>query len=213
MIDRALTIQEPYCWLISNGYKLAECRSVAFPKTLPKPCWVAIHASLSLESIRDTDLLEYVADLSPDIVNILDDPRWKWGGDQAFGASQIVGAMRIVDSVNGETATAEEMDRIAQAYEHRSERCVTDVDPTEFLSRDHHNWIIDDVYRFHRPIVCVGKLGVWSLEPALKALVNQHFDYAVKNGPLPKEEPLGKSIVFQLPKVKPAMKKALYGVA
>lgn len=212
MIERALTIQEPFCWLIANGYKLAECRSVAFPKTLPRPSWVAIHASLSTDSLHDIDLLESVADLSPDIYATLDDPRWKFGGDQAFGLSQIVGAMRVVDSVNGATATDAEMDRIAEAYEHRSERCVTDVDPAEFLSVDHHNWIIDDVYRFHRPIVCVGKLGVWSLEPALKALVNAEFAKCQKIGTLPRSEPLGKSIVFQLPKVKPAQKKALYGV-
>jgi hypothetical protein len=213
IIERALTIQEPYCWLISNGYKLTECRSVAFPKTLPRPSWVAIHASLSTDSLHDRDLLEYVANISPEVLEILNDPRWKYGGDQAFTLSQIVGAMRVVDSIHGECPSQEEIDRVKAAYDARSERCRTDVDPFEFLSDEHHNWIIDDVYRFHRPIVCVGKLGVWSLEPALKTIVNQQFNYAVKNGPLNRAEPLGKSIIFQLPKVKPSQKKALYGVA
>lgn len=198
-ITHAVTIREPYAFLIASGFKLAEIRSVPFPSTHALPTWVAIHASLSADELRDPDLVNDLADAHPEILRC-----WMLPLDvRPFGVSEIVGAMRVVATCPGENATSEQLDRLADAYRNRSERCRIDGwQPDEFVSDDGHNWVIDDVYRFHNRIVCGGNLGVWSLKsPALSMLVNKEFALAQKTGGLPRDGKPGKSIVYQLPKM------------
>jgi len=197
-ITHAITIREPFAWLVTAGFKLAEIRSVRFPKNHSLPFWVAVHASLSHENLQDQDLVFDLAEAHPEILEC-------WDGEdfgRQFGVSEIVGAARIVASVPGENPTEEQSAAVRNAYENRSERCrIEGWEPEEFLQDEANNWIIDDVYRFAQPIVCGGNLNVWSLQPGLVDLVNVQFANTIKTGGRKRREPSGKPIIFSTPKM------------
>lgn len=201
-ITHALSIREPYAWLIAAGFKLAEIRSFPFPKKFTEPTWIAIHASLSRDELNDLDLEDYLLDLDAELAGIWNHEKWLEEGNRLFACSEIIGAMRVNRSLQWdlEDDDAPEWEQWADIAVRRSSRCQTGVNPGEFLDDEQHNWIIDDVYRFHRPIVCLGRLNVWSLGDKLEALANEEFHCAIRTGGLDRSEPLGKPHVHQMPK-------------
>lgn len=201
-LTHALSIREPYAWLLASGFKLAEIRSVPFPKKFTAPTWIAIHASLSRDELSDLDLADYLLNLDPELAAILDDEKWADKRNRLFGCSEIIGAMRVNRSLKWDLDDDEapEWATWADIAVQRSERCQTGIDPAEFLDDEQHNWIIDDVVRFEQPIVCVGRLGVWPLGDTLGMLVNKQFSKAIKTGGLGRDAAIGKPIIFQQPK-------------
>lgn len=198
-ITHALSIREPFGYLITAGFKLAEIRSVPFPKKFVGPTWVAVHAAMSREELGDEDLSDYLVDLDEELGDIMMDERWGTDGRRLFGYSEIIGAMRVNHSFVADDATEEQWDRWADAMHARSERCATGIEPNEFLD-EQHNWIIDDVYRFQSPIVCIGRLGVWPLDRILSKLVNAEMAKAIKTGGAKRSDPVGKPVIYQMPK-------------
>lgn len=201
-ITHALSIREPYAWLIAAGFKLAEIRSVQFPKKFTEPTWIAIHASMSREECNDEDLNDYLNELDPELTGILWDDKWHDKDKRLFGHSEIIGAMRVNHSfVPTENADDPCWERWADVMHSRSERCTTNLHPNEFMDFEGmHNWIIDDVYRFHNPIVSIGRLGVWPLGDILSKLVDAQFSKALGTGGIDRCDPIGKPIIYQMPK-------------
>jgi hypothetical protein len=215
-IIHSLSVQEPWAFLLTSGIKLQEIRSVPFPKNIELPTWVAIHAPLS-HQLGDPELLWDICDLDAsrnetfagELTTMLDDPKWMESGNRVFGESEIVGAVRFFGSFPGSVMdTDETISLVFDLLTNRHDRCRRMFHPLAFHSSEPgcHNWMVDDCVRFHRPIVCLGHLGVRKMPDLLAKLVNKEFRKCRPDGvdgaddSLEFSEPLGKQIVFQLPK-------------
>ena len=200
-LTHALSIREPYACLVASGWKNCEVRSVPFPRNRTLPVWIAIHSSLSRDDVSDTATMTDLSCMSEGIFDIWDSQYWEdHPRHRLFSCSEIIGAMRVVASVKGDQPTEDHLQTIRDAWGGRSDRCRTDIDPREWLADDGWNWIIDDVYRFHNPIVCKGFLNVWAMRPELAKVVNAQMRKAVRTGGLNRDEAYGKAIIYECPK-------------
>lgn len=214
VVTHALSIKEPYAWCVASGWKPVEVRSVPFPSNRTLPVWVAIHVS-SDRSVLASDEMGEVASYDDRIWDLWSDQSWDGGNKRLFACSEIIGAMRIVGSVNGEDPTEEQIYMILAAWSGRSSRLrKSGCDPRDWVSDDGFNWIIDDVYRFRRPIVCKGALNVWAMNPELARFVNRELQRTIERGTneCGSYEP---ALVYEMPKGADARLKKAYtmGVA
>lgn len=200
IITHALSVREPYGYLIAAGWKPVEIRSVGFPKNHPLPTWIAIHTSINRDEISDGYLMQDVASMSDDLYQIFDHQKWEDNPKhRMFACSEIIGAMRVVGSVPGDCEDESQLQIIRDAWSGRSDRCRTEIDPREWLSEEGHNWIIDDAVRFKNPIVCKGLLNVWRMPVKLAALTNVQFVESIKTGGIARDEAYGVPTVFDMP--------------
>lgn len=201
IITHALSVREPYAWLIAGGWKNVENRTFPYPSNRPLPAWVAIHASATRPTSDDDAENDELAEYHPDLNAACKSSYWRENPThRVIGVSEIIGAMRVVQSINGKNYTPDEIADVQDAFSGRSDRCRHGHDPMDWLSDDCHNWIIDDVYRFKNPIVCKGFLNVWQMPIELAKTVNQQFRQAVKTGGLRFDQPYGPSLVHEMPK-------------
>jgi hypothetical protein len=199
-ITHALSIREPYAYLIAAGFKNAEIRSFPFPKTIKTPAWIAIHASLSRAELNDQDVRDGLLDLDDELdLLVYEDETWAEEKTRVFGHSEIIGAMRICMNLRADD-TDDKWDQWYEVMEGRSDRCTTAVDPLVWLDDEQNNWIIDDCLRFANPIVCPGRLNVWPLGTELESLVTAEFTRALADGGLSRSEPLGKPLIHEMPR-------------
>lgn len=213
MITQSLSCHEPWAWLLTNGYKLFEVRSTPMPKRIDTPTWVAIHASMSSDTISDGDLMIETAEMDDEIFSVWSNERFR-RDERIFGFSEIVGAVRFAGSIAAD-ASDDEFDAMGDLIVDRHDRCVKNISPTAFFSDEPgaHNWIVTDAIRFHRPIVSIGHLGIRTMSPILSRLVSEQFSHAINNGSLPWNFPLGTPIVYQWPKIAKARRVKVFGEA
>lgn len=160
MIERALSVQQPWAWAITSGFKTIENRSWATSYRGR----VAIHASSNerwLTAAAYYDLDDALFSVDPRIGEILDtDPNYL---DRGFvHLSCIVGTVEIIDCVD--------------YYECSS---YNDYPPSPF-GIDHEEWASGDycwmlahAHRFRVPIPTSGKLNLWKLSPELRSAVER----------------------------------------
>lgn len=193
-IEHVLSVREPFAHLLVSGIKTIENRSVPFPKKFQLPMWVAIHSSLSLDDVQDPstwdDLVEYPSAYNP--WNVQNRP----AGERIFSRSEIIGAVEILGSIpyGDKEFMADQAEVFAGFPPAENE---DEIPRSDWASGD-HCWIIGRAVRFRNPIVTLGALGVRSMPPDLIELVAKSAENLLTDP----AESYGKSVIYQLPKVK-----------
>lgn len=203
-ITHALSVREPWAWALTTGIKSVENRTWPFPAGRhPLPAWIAIHASLSYDYLDDDSY--DICCVHPMIGPAMKDDR----PGRSFGRSEIVGVVKVVacfdqTGIDDEPMTDEVADRITAAIAHpMSCRMASEIDVLEWPCGDGFAWVIGDCYRFLRPIVCIGRLNVWSMPSDLQRMVATELKaaMAVQSESIDRGRPFDASVVHQLPKV------------
>lgn len=199
LITHALSVQEPYAWLMVDGFKTNENRSRAFPGTHELPKWIAIHASTN-SLAGDYDLIEDICSLSKTLDTILDDKKWDDDKNWLFCYAEIIGAVKVVDSIWVAEKDCEESIEnagrwgdIVRESTDKGRPFESDVDPMSWFSPGTHHWVLADRVRFRTTIRCRGRLGVWPMPPELQRMVHQ----SMKERPLGRGESYEKTVEFE----------------
>jgi len=205
VVTHALTVREPWAWALTNGFKTVENRTWAFPaKRHPMPAWIAIHAGLSWEHLWE-DAMDMFA-LHPTLEQTMDDER----GQRFIGRSEIVGVVRVAGCVN--TADPDIAGTLSRWEP--SPRQFGDIPIEHWIGGDGFAWVIDDCYRFRTPIVCIGRLNVWSMGDVLTGLVNRELAKSVAEqaSGIDRGEVFRKSLVYQMPKIPKKQQVYYHGI-
>lgn len=194
-ITKAITVREPWAWMLVTGQKMAEMRSRPFPSNIPLPIWVGVHASTG-HDFHDDSVMDGILSLSDDMWDILDHPRFKdkEGKNRIFGDGEFIGAVKIVDSIyltptdgpieeDGTGMSQETKDaihqigavyrRIADDPTSATGRQTERIDMTTWFVEGRHHWIVGDAIRFADTVACRGALNVWNIPPKVADLVNR----------------------------------------
>lgn len=187
-ITRALTIFDPFAYLIVSSFKSIENRTWA-PRNrdgTPFRGRVAIHTSKSTKLFRDADLLDEIIDTDPlgRIADAMDDDRIKEDGRHLFHLGHIIGSVEIVDAIIL-PRDGIELDALRGTLR-------TLPAPTGFAaSIPEENWVqggtlfvLRNAKRYRRAIPAAGKLNMWYLNGLQRRLVA-----AAENDTIPQDDP------------------------
>ncbi len=90
---KALSIRQPWAWLIVNGYKNIENRTWALPKTFTVPQRIYVHAGLRMDRLTRTDWYRLIEKMSRTAyAHLMDEGGFK----KAVALGAIVGEVDIV---------------------------------------------------------------------------------------------------------------------
>lgn len=163
MIDRALSIKEPWAYLIAAGFKEVENRRQKFGFRGR----VAIHASAGIDLLRrwhdeDDSFAEEICDLHPRIYSALDDPRT----DERciFAPGHIIGSVEILDCIDYDALT--DSPRVFAPY-------GKVLVPRAVWAQGPHCLILADARRYRYPVPAKGKLGLWRLSDEQRAMIER----------------------------------------
>lgn len=180
-IERALTICEPYAWLVSSGVKIIENRTWRPPADLPLPHRIAVHAGTSQRYIDPykgdgLDTAEFLMGLHPEIANVISDKEdggkyeesdYQEGRRQLFTLGAIIGSVEIIGCVDFDPTTQDPDDVFLPS---RLPGLFPEIPPGMFAEGP-HCWLLASAHRYRQPIYCPGRLNLWKLSPAQQAAV------------------------------------------
>ena len=201
-IQHIMSVREPYAHLLAAGLKSIENRSINFPRNIPLPVWVAVHASPDTSWLDDTSWLEDVVGIDPDIFYPIYDTQLE--GKQRFhGFSEIIGAVEILGSVpyTEDDYHSENPDAPFSGFPPPDSRW--NIPRSDWAAGD-HCWIVGQSMRFRRPIVALGNLGVRVMPPELQKMVAQSAQNLLTDPTGFYESP----VVYNMPKGLTAKQKA-----
>lgn len=163
-MTKALTVRHPWAWAIIHGGKLIENRTARTHWRGP----IAIHAATSWSTRGQHDqrvrqaLADWVDQRSPrylgvpieqrrDVDSLLGLRTW-WTMGAIIGTAQLVGCHPDVGCCRpwGESSYVEAGGRTRTAIWH---------------------WVLADPVPLDQPVPCLGKLGLWNVEPWIAAEV------------------------------------------
>lgn len=196
-IEHVLSVREPFAHLLVSGIKTIENRSVPFPKKFQLPMWVAIHSSLSTDWLQDAEMWADLNEFDAVRKSWIDEPETpQTDTDRNWSRSEIIGAVEILGSIPyGDTEFAADQAEVFAGFPPAENE--EEIPRSDWASGD-HCWIIGRAIRFRHPIVTLGALGVRSMPPALVDLVAKASE-TLLDDPV---APYGKSVIYQLPKLK-----------
>jgi hypothetical protein len=179
---RALSIAEPWAYLIAAGFKQIENRTwrTDYRGT------IAVHASKATRNCFDEQLIYEVCDLHPAIFKALDDERID-EGHQILHLGAIIGTVDIIDCVdyNGSIDADEVFDR----FNYLTADGPAPELPVGAWAEGPHCFVLANPRRFARPIACAGKLSLWSLSPDLQRAVAEAGRFVLTDPGQPSKPP------------------------
>lgn len=167
---RALTVREPFATMIAMGFKPIENRALSFPKSLPLPMTLAIHASTDDSTIGD-DFTEVFSDFY--MANQFNQTDWqphKLGREYWYGGV-IVGLVDVVACVCVSEFTDADFAKLDEDYP-----WLPGVQHPEAWRSDWANGpyclILDNPRRLRTGVVCRGQQNYWRVPDDKMALLN-----------------------------------------
>lgn len=152
--ERALSICQPWAWLVASGYKTIENRTWANSYRGP----VVIHASSSGRHYTpENDKL--IQDLAhPKMLAELEDPRFQTDPDfDVFHFGALIGVAELVDILPLDKVEGQAADILAATG--------SDIPPAVWAEGP-LCWVFANALRFAEPIPAKGKLNLYTLSPA-----------------------------------------------
>lgn len=134
IINKALSIRHPWCWLILNGYKNLEIRNWKTDKL----GWIALHASKTF----DWSGYRYIKEKKR--IKTLPEP-------EAFETGKILGIARI----DGMIPFTNKPDFYLYRHKH--------LNNYEWWAEKVYGWVLIDVKSID-PIECKGQLGLFTIK-------------------------------------------------
>jgi len=179
---RALSIAEPWAYLIAAGFKQLENRTwrTDYRGT------IAIHASKATRNCYDEQLIFEVCDLHPAIFKALDDERID-GENQILHLGAIIGTVDIIDCV--EYNGAIDADEVFGRFNYLTADGPAPELPVGAWAEGPHCFVLANPRRFARPIACAGKLSLWSLSPELQKAVTDASRFVLTDPGQPSKPP------------------------
>lgn len=142
---KALSVKQPYAYLICSGIKDIENRTWKLPEKM-KGQRVLIHASmdteLNFEALSKDQYADVCAKFKYDRTTLKAVDRWDRGA--------IIGSVELVYCVINHPSIWAEKSEIGQLDE-----------PANEFGKPIYNWILANPVLFDEPIPCKGKLGFW----------------------------------------------------
>ncbi len=187
---RSITIREPFATAIALGAKCIENRSLPYPKSLPLPMTVAIHASNDEQTIVDdiTDLANGV----PWLHDVFDDHPGEnrldacvIGKDYFYcqtivGLVDIVACVRIDDLIDGTDITDEaELER--RLAEHGEPDDTMPDNKWSQWANGPYCYLLRNARRFKQGIMTRGQLGLWRVPEDVQAMIIDHSQDLIRN--------------------------------
>lgn len=175
---RALTVREPFASLIVMGLKPIENRTLAFPKTMPLPCTIAIHASTDDATIYD-DVYDVTADTyidqalnSPDYKVHTRDREYFYGGT-IIGLIDVVGCVCISEYCDGSDESEEKIvELIDDPYPWPLGFQNPEAKRSDWANGP-YCLVLNNPRRFRQGVVCRGQLNYWSIPAEKMQLVEE----------------------------------------
>lgn len=128
---KALTIRQPWAWLITHGPKRIENRSWHLPPSMVGQR-IYIHAAKGMTQDEYFDAVETARSIARDLAEMPS----TMPSFNTLTRGAIVGAATLV-------------------------RCLCEPSRTPFHVPGQHGFVLADVGHFERPIPCKGALGFW----------------------------------------------------
>ncbi len=177
---RALTVREPFASLIVMGLKPIENRTLAFPKAMPLPSTIAIHASTDDSTIGD-DLVAVTAD--PFVDDAFSNPNWKMhtlGQEYLYGGT-IIGLVDVIACVCVSEMTEDELTHaIDDAYPWLLGPKNPEARRSDWANGP-YCLVLDNPRRFRTGVVCRGQLNYWTIPGDKLSLVSESMNSLLDN--------------------------------
>jgi len=188
-ITRALTILDPYSYLVVAGWKPIENRTW-IPRgpdgESPFRGRIAIHTSKSPKLFRDHDLLDGILDIDPQdrIAAAMDDDRIREDGRHLFHLGYIVGSVEVVDVVTLPGLEIPVKDLLAILAKQPTPSSFAATIPQERWVESNVLFILRNPRRYRRAIPAGGKQGLWRLnEHQRKMIIDAERDLIPQDDP------------------------------
>lgn len=172
-VTRALTISQPWAWLIVRGFRPVELRSWRTNYRCP----IAVHAGISQDQMTD-ELDEWLQGLDPSIDAALNEPGSE---DAGYPIGGMVGVVEIVDCLDilaGQTIE----DACAGSDDLMAWRDAQSIDPDLWLPEDYAGrvWLLDSAVEFTEPLPCTGRQSLWNMTAAQSKWVDSVLQTVAK---------------------------------
>ena len=168
---RALSIAEPWAYLIAAGFKQLENRTWRTDYRGP----MAIHAGKTRRNMFDEAGTLELCDLHPKIFAAFDDERID-DEHPLFQFGAIIGVVDVIDCVAYDPRRDDPAELFDKFNCLAAGGVLTAGGPAPELpvaawAEGPYCWVLANPRRFAKPIACNGKLSLWSLPPELRQAV------------------------------------------